>query len=196
MLIGRRDIRRGALLIDSIDMPLPNREAAHMKEKPDNPLETSRAQLKPPRGSEARRGERHGIAASESPRRPRRREKPSPQKEDKMTDKTAIRPFHVSFPEAELAELRRRVKLTRWPERELVLDASQGVQLATMQKLAQYWATEHDFHKCEARVEGASRISSPRSTGSTFISSTSARNIRARCRSSSHMGGPARSSSR
>jgi pimeloyl-ACP methyl ester carboxylesterase len=63
-----------------------------------------------------------------------------------------IRPFHVSFPDTDLAELRRRVKATRWPDRETVADASQGVQLATMQKLAAYWATDHDWRKVEARL--------------------------------------------
>ena len=63
-----------------------------------------------------------------------------------------IRPFHVSFSEVELAELRRRVKATRWPDRETVPDASQGVQLATTQKLAAYWATEHDWRNVEARL--------------------------------------------
>jgi len=70
-----------------------------------------------------------------------------------MTDNTAIRPFDVGFPESELTELRRRVKMTKWPERELVPDVSQGVQLATMQSLADYWATQHDFRKCEARLQ-------------------------------------------
>ncbi len=69
-----------------------------------------------------------------------------------MTDTTAIRPFHVNFPETDLTELRRRVKLTKWPEHEQVSDASQGVQLATMQKLAQYWESEHDWKKCEAKI--------------------------------------------
>jgi pimeloyl-ACP methyl ester carboxylesterase len=63
-----------------------------------------------------------------------------------------IRPFHVNFPEAELTELRRRINATRWPERETVTDASQGVQLATIQKLARYWATEYDWRKVEARL--------------------------------------------
>src|SRR5262245_56341897 len=67
-------------------------------------------------------------------------------------DKTAIRPFRVEVPEAELTELRRRIKATRWPERETVPDASQGVQLATMQALARYWATEYDWRACEARL--------------------------------------------
>src|SRR6476646_2203316 len=63
-----------------------------------------------------------------------------------------IRPFHINVPEAELAELRRRINATRWPERETVSDDSQGVQLATIQKLARYWATEHDWRKIEARL--------------------------------------------
>ena len=64
----------------------------------------------------------------------------------------AVRPFKVSFPESELIDLRRRINATRWPERELVTDATQGVQLATMQKLARYWATEYDWRKVEARL--------------------------------------------
>jgi pimeloyl-ACP methyl ester carboxylesterase len=67
-------------------------------------------------------------------------------------DKTVIRAFRVNIPEAELTELRRRIKATRWPERETVTDASQGVQLATMQALARYWATEYDWRKVEARL--------------------------------------------
>src|SRR5687768_4553760 len=66
------------------------------------------------------------------------------------SDQTAIRPFHVNVPEAELTELRRRINATRWPDREM--DASQGVQLATMQELARYWATEYDWRRCEARL--------------------------------------------
>ena len=56
------------------------------------------------------------------------------------SDKTAIRPFHVNVPEAELTDLRTRINATKWPERETVTDASQGVQLATIQALARYWA--------------------------------------------------------
>ena len=63
-----------------------------------------------------------------------------------------IRPFRVNVPEAELTELRRRVSATRWPEREPVADQSQGVQLATIQKLARYWTTKHDWHKVEAKL--------------------------------------------
>ncbi len=64
------------------------------------------------------------------------------------SDKSAIRPFpHVNIPEAELTDLRRRINATKWPERELVADATQGVQLATTQALARYWATEYDWRK-------------------------------------------------
>jgi pimeloyl-ACP methyl ester carboxylesterase len=59
----------------------------------------------------------------------------------------------VSFPDADLQELRRRIEATRWPERETVADASQGVQLATMQKLARYWAKEYDWRKIEAKLD-------------------------------------------
>jgi pimeloyl-ACP methyl ester carboxylesterase len=65
---------------------------------------------------------------------------------------TAIRPFRIEVPEEELAELRRRIAATRWPSRELVADRSQGVQLATMQALARYWATDYDWRACEAKL--------------------------------------------
>ena len=65
---------------------------------------------------------------------------------------TAIRPFQVTVPEAELTELRRRIDATRWPEREPVPDASQGVQLATIQKLARYWAADYEWRKIEAKL--------------------------------------------
>ena len=67
-------------------------------------------------------------------------------------DKDAIRPFHINVPEAALVDLRRRIEATKWPDRETVADESQGVQLATMQKLARYWATGYDWRKCEARM--------------------------------------------
>ncbi len=67
-------------------------------------------------------------------------------------DENAIRPFHVKAPEEELAELRRRINATRWPDRETVTDQTQGVQLATTQALARYWATVYDWRKVEARL--------------------------------------------
>jgi pimeloyl-ACP methyl ester carboxylesterase len=76
----------------------------------------------------------------------------SPQRSKQAAGKDAIRPFRVNVPEAELAEMRRRIKATKWPEKETVTDASQGVQLATTQALARYWATEHDWRKVEARI--------------------------------------------
>jgi pimeloyl-ACP methyl ester carboxylesterase len=72
---------------------------------------------------------------------------------EKVADKTAIRPFQINVPDAELIELRKRIKATRWPERETVTDQSQGVQLATMQKLARYWETDYDWRKCEAKLK-------------------------------------------
>jgi pimeloyl-ACP methyl ester carboxylesterase len=71
---------------------------------------------------------------------------------NQASDKTAIHLFHVNVPEADLAELRRRINATKWPERETVTDASQGVQLATTQALARYWATEYDWRKIEAKI--------------------------------------------
>jgi pimeloyl-ACP methyl ester carboxylesterase len=67
-------------------------------------------------------------------------------------DKTAIRPFQVNVPEAKIAKLRSRIDATEWPDRETVADESQGVQLATMQGLARYWATDYDWRKCEAKL--------------------------------------------
>src|ERR671930_135912 len=68
-----------------------------------------------------------------------------------MTEVT-IRPFQFHASDEALADLRRRIAATNWPERELVTDASQGVQLATMRKLARYWETEYDWRTCEARL--------------------------------------------
>ena len=71
---------------------------------------------------------------------------------EQAVEKTAVRPFRVNVPEAELAELRRRINATRWPDRETVTDQTQGVQLATVQALARYWATGYDWRTCEARL--------------------------------------------
>jgi pimeloyl-ACP methyl ester carboxylesterase len=64
----------------------------------------------------------------------------------------AIRPFRVNFPDEALGDLRRRIAATRWPDKETVADQSQGVQLATVQQLAQYWQTGYDWRKVEARL--------------------------------------------
>ena len=64
----------------------------------------------------------------------------------------AIRSFRINVPEEKLVDLRQRITATQWPEKETVEDTSQGVQLRTMQQLARYWATEHDWRKVEARL--------------------------------------------
>ena len=65
---------------------------------------------------------------------------------------TAVRPFTIDVPEEALTDLRRRIAATRWPSNELVPDRSQGVQLATIQELARYWAGEYDWRECEAKL--------------------------------------------
>ncbi|GAA1400329.1 epoxide hydrolase family protein [Catellatospora coxensis] len=66
--------------------------------------------------------------------------------------KTAIRPFTVEVPQSQLDDLRTRIEAMRWPEKETVADLTQGVQLATMQSLARYWAADYDWRRCEARL--------------------------------------------
>src|SRR5258706_9226495 len=63
-----------------------------------------------------------------------------------------IRPFKFTVSDAEVADLRRRVNATKWPEKEWVTDSSDGVPLRTMQNLAKYWATQYDWKKCEAEL--------------------------------------------
>ena len=65
---------------------------------------------------------------------------------------TEIRPFHVEIPDEQIDDLRRRISATRWPSKELVADRSQGVQLATLQELARYWANDYDWRKAEAKL--------------------------------------------
>jgi pimeloyl-ACP methyl ester carboxylesterase len=72
---------------------------------------------------------------------------------DPAADGTAIRPFHFRVSDEQLADLSRRIQATRWPDKELVADASQGVQLATMQALAKYWGTNYDWRKFEAKLD-------------------------------------------
>src|SRR5579863_10513942 len=69
-----------------------------------------------------------------------------------MSSQTDIRPFQAEMPDEAIADLRQRIAATRWPTRELVADRSQGVQLATLQELARYWAAEYDWRRCEARL--------------------------------------------
>src|SRR5687768_12970916 len=75
----------------------------------------------------------------------------APQREQ-AANKNTIRPFQVNVPESELTDLLRRVKATRWPEKETVADTSQGVPLGPLEDLARYWATDYDWRKCEAKL--------------------------------------------
>jgi pimeloyl-ACP methyl ester carboxylesterase len=70
------------------------------------------------------------------------------------TEDGAIRPFRVDVPEEALVDLRKRIAATKWPERETVSDATQGVQFATMRELARYWETDYDWRKVESRLNG------------------------------------------
>ncbi len=76
----------------------------------------------------------------------------SPARSAEAVEGSAIRSFHFNASGEALSDLRRRINATNWPEGETVTDASQGVQLATMQALARYWATDYDWRKCEARL--------------------------------------------
>src|SRR5438093_4739732 len=92
-------------------------------------------------------------------------------------ENSSIRSFSYRATDEELNDLRRRIKATRWPEKETVADTSQGVPLVPLQDLARYWATDYDWRKCEAKLNALPQF-------------------RARCPSSSRTDGPARSSSR
>ena len=92
-----------------------------------------------------------------------------------------IRPFSVAFPNEALDDLKRRLKATRLPSKELVGDRSQGVQSATIHKLADYWASDYDWRNCESKLNALPQFK-PRSTASTSTSSTSSRPTRTRCR--------------
>src|SRR5436305_14891681 len=69
-----------------------------------------------------------------------------------ITTDVEIRRFSINVPEEALADLRRRVLATNWPEKETVADSSQGVQLATIQELARYWGMDYDWRKAEAQL--------------------------------------------
>ena len=72
--------------------------------------------------------------------------------EARAVDDSAIRPFTIDVPEEQLEDLRRRIAGTRWPSKELVTDRSQGIQLATMKALVDYWTTDYDWRRVEARL--------------------------------------------
>ena len=76
-----------------------------------------------------------------------------------------VRPFRFEVAEAQITDLRNRIAATRWPERETVPDDSQGVPLATIQELARYWASDYDWHKCEAKLNARASDHCANSTG-------------------------------
>ena len=75
-----------------------------------------------------------------------------PTQQRASTEDTAIRPFRINVPEQALVDLRRRIEMTRWPEKETVEDQSQGVPLATMRELARYWAADYNWRKAEEKL--------------------------------------------
>lgn len=92
------------------------------------------------------------VAAAHALAQPTTSKAGSPPKSPSTTDDTTIRSFQINIPEEMLTDLRRRVAATRWPDRETVADNSQGVPLALMRDLAQYWAAGYDWRRCEARL--------------------------------------------
>jgi hypothetical protein len=99
-----------------------------------------------------------------------------------MPDDATIRAFHFEVPQTDLTDLRKRISATKWPDREQVTDASQGVQLATMQKLAQYWANEHDWRKCEAKINAVPNFITEINGLDFHFSCTFAPSMKMRCR--------------
>jgi hypothetical protein len=94
-------------------------------------------------------------SSSTKPAAPAGPETPAiPLPDDRRADDPPIRPFSFHASDEDLADLKQRINATRWPDRETVSDDSQGVQLATMQKLADYWANEYDWRKVEATLNG------------------------------------------
>jgi hypothetical protein len=69
-----------------------------------------------------------------------------------MSGNTEVRPFRIGIPAEAIAVLRQRIAAMRWATKELVADRSRGVQLATLQELARYWATDYDWRACAARL--------------------------------------------
>jgi pimeloyl-ACP methyl ester carboxylesterase len=93
-----------------------------------------------------------GMLLVQSSSKPAHAERVDPPSARAASEDKSIRPFRVNISEEQLVDLRRRIAATQWPERETVTDATQGVQLATMQKLARYWASEYDWRKVEAKL--------------------------------------------
>ncbi len=98
------------------------------------------------------------------------------------SESESIRPFRVTVPEGELADLRRRIAATRLPSKELVEDRSQGVQLATIRALARYWETEYDWRKVEAKLNALPQFMTKIDGVDIHFIHVQARSTRMRCR--------------
>src|SRR5438067_1298062 len=103
-------------------------------------------------GPEVKSAARHWPDAADQSTVPTRKRTCMTVMAEKSADAAAIRPFTIDVPEADLEDLRARIAATRWPEEEPVEDYSQGVPLATVQRIARYWHDEYDWRKCEARL--------------------------------------------
>ena len=136
-LIGRRDFLVTSAMVGAIGAILPT-TAAHAETAPPSPtaVESPASTLTTASPIAATGGTFMIGAAAAQP-----------------SGDPSIRPFQFHASDEALADLRRRVAATKWPNRETVTDATQGVQLATIQALAQYWATAHDWRKVEARLK-------------------------------------------
>jgi pimeloyl-ACP methyl ester carboxylesterase len=132
-LIGRRHFLASAA-VGAVSVVLPLSPAHSATLPPGSGAETQ-APAAPASGSAVSDAPIIGAAASFQP-----------------VDDPSIRPFHYHATDAELADLKRRIKATKWPERETVNDNTQGVQLATTQKLADYWLNHHDWRRAEAQL--------------------------------------------
>ena len=100
------------------------------------------------------------------------------------TTATEIRPFRVEVAEEALEDLGRRIAGVRWPSRELVADRSQGVQLATLQELARYWASDYDLGRVEARLNALPQFRTEHRWGRHPLPPRHAPPTRTRCRCS------------
>ena len=80
---------------------------------------------------------------------------------ESTTTHPEVHPFRIDVPEEKLVDLRRRIAATRWPSKEFVADASQGVQLATLREVVRYWETEYDRRRAEAKPNALPQFTIP-----------------------------------
>ncbi len=137
-VIGRRHLLAGSVLVGTIGVLLPV-SAAHAETPPPSPAGAETLAPAPSLGSPNAAVSGSSVIGAAAAAQP--------------GEDMSIRPFKFRASDKALADLKRRIAATKWPNKELVSDASQGVQLATMQKLADYWANQYDWRKVEARLD-------------------------------------------